>query len=491
MTRATWRSRTPTPARAACRSAARSRRLAYALKYREANFFLSDAVNSESRILDHRGPKERVERVAPWLRLDGNVYPAVVDGRIKWVVDGYTTSESYPNSRLIDLADATSDSVAQRSAVVNVRTGQLNYVRNSVKATVDAFDGSVQLYGWDTEDPILRAWSKAFPGSVRPLSDVDGQLMSHIRYPQDLIKIQRDLLNEYHVTDPGTFYSNNDKWRVPRDPSQPTQDQPVVFQSIAMPGEDTASFSITTPFVPFSNSESGREILRGLLAVNAEAGSTPGRPADDYGALRLLEFGSQQPAGPGQVINQIKNSNVASQNPAERLNLAQYITNNSGAGKDLTYGNLLTFPLAGQMFYVQPIYVQASSGSGSFPQNKVTVVLYGSQVAWGDTLAQAITGLFGAGRGRPATARTAGPARPAGPARRHARGPAGRRHRGHPAGLRRRPGGAEERRLRGVRSGAGRPGRSDRAGERHLGQARRRGGGLAVAEPVSSPSPSG
>ncbi len=374
-------------------------RLAYALKYREANFFLSDAVNSESRILDHRGPKERVERVAPWLRLDGNVYPAVVDGRIKWVVDGYTTSESYPNSRLIDLADATSDSVAQRSAVVNVRTGQLNYVRNSVKATVDAFDGSVQLYGWDTDDPILRAWSKAFPGSVRPLSDVDGQLMSHIRYPQDLIKIQRDLLNEYHVTDPGTFYSNNDKWRVPRDPSQPTQDQPVVFQSIAMPGEDTASFSITTPFVPFSNSESGREILRGLLAVNAEAGSTAGRPADDYGALRLLEFGSQQPAGPGQVINQIKNSNVASQNPAERLNLAQYITNNSGAGKDLTYGNLLTFPLAGQMFYVQPIYVQASSGSGSFPQNKVTVVLYGSQVAWGDTLAQAITGLFGEGEG--------------------------------------------------------------------------------------------
>jgi uncharacterized membrane protein (UPF0182 family) len=372
-------------------------RIAYALKYREANFFLSDAVNSESRILDHRGPKERVERVAPWLRLDGNVYPAVVDGRIQWVVDGFTTSDSYPNSRLIELADATSDSVAQRSNVVNVRTGQINYVRNSVKATVDAFDGSVRLYGWDTEDPMLKAWSKAFPGSVRPLSEIDGQLMSHIRYPQDLIKVQRELLNEYHVTDPGTFYSNNDRWRVPRDPSQPTQDQPVVFQSIAMPGETSASFSITTPFVPSSNSESGREILRGLLAVNAEAGSDPGRPSEEYGALRLLEFGTQQPAGPGQVINQIKNSNVASQNPAERLNLAQYITNNSGAGKELTYGNLLTFPLEGQMFYVQPIYVQASSGSGSFPQNKVTVVLYGTQVAWGDTLEQAVTGLFGEG----------------------------------------------------------------------------------------------
>ena len=274
-------------------------------------------------------------------------------------------------------------------------------VRNSVKATVDAFDGSVRLYGWDTEDPMLKAWSKAFPGSVRPLSEIDGQLMSHIRYPQDLIKVQRELLTEYHVTNPGDFYSGSDKWRVPRDPSAATQDQPVVFQSIAMPGEDSASFSITTPFVPSSNSESGREILRGLLAVNAEAGSTPGKPAEGYGALRLLEFGAQQPAGPGQVINQIKNSNVASQNPAERLNLAQYITNNSGAGKELTYGNLLTFPLAGQMFYVQPIYVQASSGSGSFPQNKVTVVLYGSQVAWGDTLEQAITGLFGAGESQP------------------------------------------------------------------------------------------
>ncbi len=377
------------------------RRIAYALKYHEANFLLSDAVNSSSRILDHRGPKERVERVAPWLRLDGNVYPAVVDGRIQWVVDGFTTSESYPNSRLIELADATADSVAQRSAVVNVRTGQINYVRNAVKATVDAFDGTIRLYGWDTTDPLLKAWEKAFPGSVRPISQIDGQLMSHIRYPQDLLKVQRDLLTEYHVTDPGTFFSNNDKWRVPRDPSQPTQDQPVVFQSIAMPGENSASFSITTPFVPASNSESGREILRALLAVNADAGAVTGRPSDQYGALRLLEFGNQQPAGPGQVINQIKNSNEPSQNPAERLNLAQYITNNSGAGKELTYGNLLTFPLEGQMFYVQPIYVQASTGSGSFPQNKVTVTLYGSKVAWGDTLEQAISGLWPGGTEQP------------------------------------------------------------------------------------------
>ncbi|MBM6405224.1 UPF0182 family protein [Phycicoccus sp. CSK15P-2] len=377
------------------------RRLAYAIKYREANFLLSDAVNGDSRILDHRTPKERVERVAPWLQLDGNIYPAVVDGRVQWIVDGFTTSSDYPNSRLLDLAEATSDAVAQRSNVVQVRSGEVNYVRNAVKATVDAHSGEVRLYAWDTGDPVLEAWQGAFSGSVRPLSELSGDLMSHIRYPQDLLKVQRELLTEYHVTDPGDFYSNSDRWRVPTDPAQDSGpvDQPVVFQSIALPGEEEPSFSITTPFVPNSNSESGREILRGLLAVNADAGAEQGRPADGYGSLRLLEYGSQTPPGPGQVINQIKNSTERSQNPAEPLNLAQYITNNSGAGKQLTYGNLLTFPLRGQMFYVQPIYVQASSGAGSFPQNKVTVALYGTQVAWGDTLDQAITGLFGEGSG--------------------------------------------------------------------------------------------
>ncbi|WP_425474988.1 UPF0182 family protein [Fodinibacter luteus] len=375
------------------------RRTAYAIKYREANFLLSDAVNGSSRLLDHRSPTERVERVAPWLRLDGNVYPAVVEGRVQWIVDGFTTSASYPNSRLIELADATSDSVTQRSNVVTVGAGQVNYVRNAVKATVDAYDGSVRLYGWDTKDPMLKAWSKAFPGSVRPLSDISGELMAHIRYPQDLVKVQRELLNEYHVTNPGDFYSNSDKWRVPRDPAQTAQDQPVVFQSIAMPGEDEAAFSITTPFVPASNNEAGREILRGLLAVDADAGSEKGRPAEDYGSLRLLEYGSTTPAGPGQVLNQIQNSPVRSQNSAEQLSLAQYITNNSGGGKTLTFGNLLSFPLEGRMFYVQPIYVQAAAGSGSFPQNKITVAVYGTTVAWGDTLEQAVSGLFGQGDG--------------------------------------------------------------------------------------------
>ena len=372
------------------------RKAAYAVNYREAKFLLSDAVNGQSRILDHRLPLERVERVAPWLRLDGNVYPAVVEGRIQWIVDGYTTSATYPNSRLLDLEQATSDSVNERSTAITVGSGQANYVRNAVKATVDAYDGSVKLYAWDTQDPILKAWMKAFPKTVEPLSEISGDLMSHIRYPQDLLKIQRQLLTEYHVTQADSFYSGSDRWKVPKDPNHATQDQPVYFQSLAMPGQSAAAFSLTTPFVPYSNTEAGREILRGLLAVDSDAGNVAGKPSDQYGSMRLLELGSSSPAGPAQVLNQIQNSQARSQNPSEPLTLAQYITNNSGTGKQLTFGNLLTFPLAGKLFYVQPLYVQQAKASGSVPQNKATVVLYGTTVAWGDTLEQAINGLFGA-----------------------------------------------------------------------------------------------
>ena len=182
---------------------------------------------------------------------------------------------------------------------------------------------------------MLKAWSNAFPGSVRPLSEISGDLMAHIRYPQDLLKVQRELLTEYHVTNPGDFFSGSDKWRVPRDPSATAQDQPPVFQSIAMPGESEAAFSITSPFVPATtNGEGGREILRGLLAVDADAGNQAGKPAEDYGLLRLLEYGSATPAGPGQVLNQIKNSPVRSQNESEQLSLAQYITQNSSWRQD-------------------------------------------------------------------------------------------------------------------------------------------------------------
>ncbi len=375
------------------------RQLAYAVKYREPKLILSDQVNAASRLLDHREPKERVERVAPWLTIDGNIYPAVVDGRIQWIVDGYTTSDRYPNSRLTDLADATSDSVSEASRVVNVATGRVNYIRNSVKATVDAYDGTVRLYGWDTSDPLLKAWGKIFPGSVRPISEISSQLMSHMRYPQDLFKVQRQLLTKYHVTDPAAFYGGQDFWRVPKDPTHPSQaqDQPTYYQSLAMPGQSAPTFSLTTTFIPVGGA---REILRGFLAVDADAGAEAGKPSTDYGSMRLLELPQASAVdGPGQIQNQIEVSTERSQSPTESLNLSQFIAQNRQAGKTLTFGNLLTLPVGGGLLYVQPMYVQAAKEGGSFPQIKATVAVFGKKVAWGETLGQALDGLFGGNSG--------------------------------------------------------------------------------------------
>ena len=373
------------------------RKVAYALKYREMNFLLSEFVNEESRILDYRTPVDRVERVAPWLTLDGNVYPAVVDGRIKWIVDGYTMTANYPYSQLVDLNVATSDSVTERTGLITAGQGKINYVRNSVKATVDAYDGSVQLYAWDTEDPILKAWGKSFPGSLTPLSEMSGDLMSHVRYPQDLLKIQRLMLSEYHVTDPGSFYTGQDFWAVPKDPTHATQDAPTYYQSLAMPGQDEPSFSLTTTFIPTG---SGREILRGFLAADADAGSVAGEKADSYGTLRLLELPRASAVdGPGQVQNQIEVSTERSQDPSEQLNLSQFIAQNRQSGRQLTFGNLLTLPVGGGLLYVQPLYVQSSREGGSFPQNKATIAVFGKEVAWGTTLSQALDGLFGGDAG--------------------------------------------------------------------------------------------
>ena len=160
-------------------------KVAYAIKYREMNFLLSDAVNADSRLLDHRTPRDRVQRVAPWLTLDGNAYPAVVDNKVQWIVDGYTTTADYPNSHLTSIEQATSDSITTtRTSVQAVAAGQVNYIRNSVKATVDAYDGTVHLYAWDDSDPMLKAWMGAFPGTVQPMSDISAGLMAAPALPR-------------------------------------------------------------------------------------------------------------------------------------------------------------------------------------------------------------------------------------------------------------------------------------------------------------------
>ncbi len=384
-----------------------ARQVAYALKYRELNFLLSDAVTDESRLLDYRTPRERVQRVAPWLNLDGNIYPTVVDGRVLWVVDGYTTSDMYPNSSLASVQDATEDTITEtRKSVAAIQGGQINYIRNSVKATVDAYDGTVTLYAWDETDPILRAWSAAFPGTVTPKSQMSAGLMAHVRYPEDLFKVQRQLLSKFHVTSADQFYGGQDFWKVPVDPAQESKlnVQPPYYLTVNMPGQSAPSFSLTTAFVP-----NGKDVLSGFLSVDSDAGATAGSVRPGYGALRLLALPKDSNVnGPGQVENYIGSSNDNS--PRFSLTLSGFINLNKQQGSTVTMGNLLTLPVGGGLLYVQPIYVQAKA-EPSYPLSKAIVTVFGSKLTWSDTLDGALTELFGAstnGNGGTGTGQTPG-----------------------------------------------------------------------------------
>ena len=359
-------------------------RLAYALKFQSEQILLSDAINSESQILYDRDPRQRVAAVAPFLELDSDVYPAVVDGELLWIVDGYTTSNNYPYSRSEELAQIVSDS---NSPGVFLR-GQVNYIRNSVKATVNAYDGKVTLYEWDEKDPILKTWMKVFPNTIQPLSSMSGELLSHVRYPADLFKVQRALLGSYHVDEAGAFYSQQDAWMTPNDPvgGQGIGTlQPPYYLTMQVPGTESPEFSIYSTFIPRSTGESSRNVLTGYLVANANAGSEDGKKSEEYGRLTLLTLPkSTIVPGPGQVQN---NFNADSE-VSKLLNILR-----QGSTRVLN-GNLLTLPVGGGLLYVQPVYIQ-STGETSFPLLQKILVAFGDQIAFEDTLDQALTSLFG------------------------------------------------------------------------------------------------
>lgn len=366
-------------------------RLMYAIKFRDQNILLSDAVNSESQILYDRTPRDRVEKVAPFLTLDGNTYPAVVGGRIVWIIDGYTTSDQYPYSSLEPLGELTIDSLTATSqSVVALRPMEVNYIRNSVKATVDAYDGSVTLYAWDEEDPVLRAWRKVFPDAVQPMSAIDGELMSHLRYPEDLFKVQRTVLSSYRVQDPAAFYSEQDFWRVPNDPTSSEEEpQPPYYLTLQMPTQDEPAFSLTSTYIPRATGQNVRNVLTGFLAVDAEAGNADGERREGYGQLRLLTLPrSSVVNGPGQVQNDFNsNPNVSQSLNVLRLGESQVIS-----------GNLLTLPVGGGMLYVQPVYVQ-SAGETSYPLLRRVLVSFGDEIGFADTLDAALDQVFGGDSG--------------------------------------------------------------------------------------------
>jgi len=359
-------------------------RLAYAMKFQSEQILLSDAINAESQILYNRNPRERVAAVAPFLELDSDPYPAIIDGQILWIVDGYTTSNNYPYSRSENLAQAIADA---NSPSVLLR-GEANYIRNSVKATVNAYDGKVTLYEWDEKDPILQTWKKIFPGIIQPMSEMSGELLSHVRYPADLFKVQRSILGSYHVEDAGAFYSQQDAWMTPNDPvggSGVGTLQPPYYLTMQVPGTASPDFSIYSTFIPRSTGEASRNVLTGYFVANSDAGTTAGKKSAEYGTLRLLTLPkSTIVPGPGQVQNNFSADSKVSQ----LLNILR-----QGSTRVLN-GNLLTLPVGGGLLYVQPVYIQ-STGETSYPLLQKILVAFGDQIAFEDTLDEALTALFG------------------------------------------------------------------------------------------------
>lgn len=354
-------------------------KLVFAVKYGEQRILLSSLINKDSKILYERNPRDRVAKVAPWLTLDGDPYPAVVDGKITWIVDGYTTSAGYPYSEGTSLADATQDALTNNSASITAQTNQrVSYIRNSVKATVDAYDGTVTLYQWDEKDPVLKSWMKAFPKTVEPKSAISADLLSHLRYPEDLFRVQRDILSSYHVKDAASFYGGQDFWRVPSDPSTfgaNASDQPPYYLTMKLPNEKEPAFSLTTPFVP----RGVRENLTAFAVVNS-------KPGPNYGKITVLQLPrSTAISGPSQIASNFE----AKPEVANALSLLRQ------GGSDVVLGNLLTLPVGGGLLYVQPVYVRATSNNSAYPLLQKVLVSFGETIGFDSSLKGALDQVFG------------------------------------------------------------------------------------------------
>lgn len=346
-------------------------RLLYAVQLRDPNIFFSSGVNSGSQLLTVRDPRTRVAKVAPWLTLDGDVYPALVDGRVQWIVDAYTSSATYPDSQEVNLHQATSNSLTNANGIASQPNKKVNYLHNSVKAVVDAYTGRVTLYSWNQDnqpDPVLQTWEDAFPGLVQPESSIPPALLSRLRYPQDLFDVQRSLLSQYHVADASDFYNGADFWKVPNDPtlaatktlngggaggSSPTL--PSTYMSLSPTGDTPSQWALSSPMVTLNYRQ-----LAGFLTVNAQ-------PGPDYGKFTLLDFpAGQSVASPAQVQNDIESDNQI----ASALTLLR-------GNSMVVLGNLLTIPLDNKVLYIEPVYTEAR-GANTFPKLSRVIAVYGN-----------------------------------------------------------------------------------------------------------------
>ena len=346
-------------------------RLMFATRYQEVNILLSDRVGPESKIIYERDPRERVQKVAPWLTTDTRTYPAVIDGRIKWIVDGYTTLASMPYSERTSLQEATQDSLNPDGTSRPLPNSEVSYIRNSVKATVDAYDGTVELYEYDENDPVLKAWRGVFPDVIKPKSEISDALQDHLRYPEDLFKVQRELMARYHVSDPGIFFTNDAFWSVPNDPTAPEDQglsQPPYYVVAADPETGESSFQLISAF---------RGLEREFLSAHMTVSSDP----ETYGRITIRALPTNtQTMGPKQAQDTMMSADEVAQDRT-LLEGTNVVTN----------GNLLTLPVGdGEILYVEPVYTQRQGQETAFPKLLRILVSYRVEVGYAPTVSEAL-----------------------------------------------------------------------------------------------------
>jgi uncharacterized protein len=356
------------------------RRAAAALHFRDLNLLISSNLHARSRILFNRDIRDRLEKAAPFLQWDADPYVAVVDGRIVFIRDGYTTSDNYPYSQRVLLEAAARRTDPDQRGV----HGEGNYIRNSVKAVVDAYDGTTTLYAFDETDPLLRAWRRAFPGLFAPRSAMSTDLQAHLRYPEDLFSIQTDRYASYHIGAARDFYSKQDFWALPEDRSgQLTHGEGALaitgrkprmrpyYLLTRLPGEQDEQFVLVMPFTP-----NKKQNMVSYMAARSD-------PAG-YGRITLFSLPRERTVyGPTQVHAQI----LADPDVSKELTLFNQ------QGSTVILGNLLTVPIEDALLYVQPIFVQASQGA--IPELRRVPVFFNNQLGYTASLADSIDQVFG------------------------------------------------------------------------------------------------
>jgi len=327
------------------------RKLAFAVHFRAPQVLLSGYVDDASRVLFRRAVTERVATLAPWLSIDPDPYIAIVDGRLLWILDGYTTTSRYPYSQ--PLADGT------------------NYIRNSVKVTVDAYDGTTTLWAFDGKDPVLAAWRAIFPGLVVDAAGMSPALRAHLRYPDALFRIQAEVYKNYHMLDPQVFYNKEDSWALPGEKGGAKSTMKPFYVLMRLPGEASERFVVMLPFTPRA-----KDNLIGWMAAHCDP--------ERYGQRVVFQLPKQTLVlGPDQVSARIH------QNPE----MSGQLTLWNQHGSKLLWGNLLVLPVAKTIVYLQPLYLQADQTA--MPELTRVIVVWGDKMAMEPDLATALEKVFG------------------------------------------------------------------------------------------------